>query len=103
MQEGTARWGQVVGSNPHLLNTSAQHGGANGQQGDIATFVGANRLGTHQKRSLRLKTFQIRTTASRNGIVGCGERACSGRLRWNFDILRLTTRGLVRLRRLGSR
>ena len=40
--------------------------------------------------------------ASCGFLVGWGQLRCSGRLTFQLDILRLTTRGLVRRRRGGS-
>lgn len=42
-------------------------------------------------------------TASAGSRVGWGQRRCSPRLTPKFDIFRLTTRGLDRLRRGGNR
>ena len=48
-------------------------------------------------------TVQIRSTAARNGLVGCGYCRCSGCLGRKLDILRATTRGLDCRRRAGKR
>ena len=42
------------------------------------------------------------TTASTAGSVGCGQVRCLARLTPKLDILRLTTRGKARSRRMGS-
>ena len=53
---------------------------------------------------IRPNTVQLRRTmASWNGLDGCGHWRCLSRFNLNFDILRLTTRGLERLSRSGRR
>ncbi len=52
---------------------------------------------------ISVNTIQIRATARRKGIVGCGGRLCTARLSRKLLILRLTALGLERRLRLGRR